>query len=263
MFDRTARESIQRSDEKDINNKDINNNSTNQENNNQNLPSISEKRIFIHKPSDFLKNKYTFFGNLSNNRDLLSMDSRKTYHSHKFNMKDFKKQMKQGNQILGSIIRDETKILPNLLKSYEINLNNRENNKNFERHNESMNLHSSKNINNINNMYRINNSSKTFNNSNADIFSYNNNLKMINQKSERLVNLNFLVSSPKKIKNNYNYSNKNHYQIHGVGSNYGNKNSSSSRNTNYYQKNYNGNRGNNHYSIDASPRMSNPNIYQY
>ena len=153
----------------------------NDNNNNTTLPTISANRILIHKPSDFLKNKYTFLGNLANNKDLLSMDSNKTYHTHKFNMKDFKKQMKQGNEIIGSIIRDKNN-LPNLIKSYQIDLNNREI-KN-DRYNNSMYL---QNSNNNTNDFRNNNNNrnaKTFNNSN-DLMNYNRyneGLKMINQK---------------------------------------------------------------------------------
>lgn len=242
MFERGLKDPIHYSNEKEKANDNANYDS--------HLPSISEKRIFIHKPSDFIKNKYTYFGNVSNNRDLLSMDSRKTYYSHKFNMKDFKKQMKQGNLILESIIKDETKIIPNLLKSYEINLNNnRDITKNYERVNESLHINSTKNL--SNNLYKgNNNNAKTYNN---NMFHYNENLNMINQKSERLVNLNFLISSPKKIKNNI--SSKNHY--HHIYPN----NGSRSLRTNYISKN--SYQRANHYSIDASPRVNHPNIYHY
>ena len=225
-------------------------------NNSESLPTISERRIFIHKPSDFIKNKYTFLGNLSNNKELLSMDSRKTYHSHKFNMKDFKKQMRQGNEILGSIIRDDTNNLPNLIKNHKINLNNRD----LAAKNTYNNSMYSNNTRNTKNNYRANNNrnAKTFNNSN-DLMSYNRyngneGLRMINQKSEKLVNLNFLVSSPKNQKNNHNADiNKNFYQLHGS---VGNKNL---RQTGYGNQKFHTNR--NYYSMDASPRMSNPNLY--
>jgi len=235
MFDRTMRETVNYSNEKEKQNENNNNESQ--------LPAISEKRIYIHKPSDFLKNKYTFFGNLANNKDLLSMDSRRTYHSHKFNMKDFKKQMKQGDQIIESIIKDDTKVLPNLLRNYE---NNHLNKDTF--NSSIMNLNNTKNT--SSNNYRINNSSKTFNNSNINLYNYNNGLKMINQKSEKLVNLNFVVSSPKK---KINLNKNNLYQLNGC------NRKKNPLQSNYNQKNYKSN----YYSMDASPRMSNPNLNHY
>lgn len=188
MYDKNTTLKPLNEKEKDLNNINITNianNNTHQNHLNLNQALSKENRIYIHKPSDFLKNKYPFFGNLSNKKDLLSMDSRKTYHSHKFNMKDFKQQMKKSNQIIKSIIESETKILPNLLKNYP----------------------GQNNINTIGNYYEAyvvnpNNNSTIYNKSNYDtgILNYNNGLNSINlnKKNEKLVNLKFSVGSPRR-----------------------------------------------------------------
>jgi hypothetical protein len=203
MYDSNIKEKIKSSNEKE---KDINNINTK----NQNQISIREKKIFIHKPSDFLKNKYPFFGNLSNNKDFLRMDSRKTYQSHKFNMKDFKQQMKKSNRIIESIIKDGTKVLPNLLKNYHYQ-NNQNDNYNIK----------SMNISNMNKFLyydsKYNNSSNVFTKSKYDTMNNKNGLNNINQKSDRLVNLKFFVNSPKR-KNIIDRNNPSlyPYQLHGI-----------------------------------------------
>lgn len=83
-----------------------------------NFPSISEnKKIFIHKPSDFTKNKYTYLGSLANNSEILSLENKRTYHSPRFSMNDIKQQIRRENKIIGSILKDEVDSLPRLLKN--------------------------------------------------------------------------------------------------------------------------------------------------
>jgi len=84
-----------------------------------NIPCITDyKKIYIHKPSDFLKNKYTLLGSLANNSELLSVENKRSYHSPRFSMQDINQQINRENQIIGSIIKDETDSLPSLLKNY-------------------------------------------------------------------------------------------------------------------------------------------------
>ena len=97
----------------------INHSTKNADKNNLNFPCITDnKKIFIHKPSDFTKNKYTYLGSLANNSELLSLESRKTLHSPRFSMKDIKQQINRENKIIGSILKDEVNSLPRLLKNY-------------------------------------------------------------------------------------------------------------------------------------------------
>ena len=51
---------------------------------------------------------------------MVDKNSRKTYHSPKFDLNEINKQIQKGNQIIGSIIKEEDSILPNLLKNYII-----------------------------------------------------------------------------------------------------------------------------------------------
>lgn len=250
--------------------------------NSSNLPLINspsnnniiDKRIYIHQPSDFLKNKYTFFGNLSNNKEILSKNSRKTYHSPKFDYNDINKQMKQGNQIIGSIIKEEKDLLPNLLKNYIMNFTDK--NSTVKNPDEYI---SHTNHNNTKSRKKFKNDFRTFSSlNNKDIYSYKNNLKRINQKSERLVSLNFLVSSPKKMRSNYENNKNNYYQF--LGSPTPDRNINISNNYNFnpndinYQQqqrnfinnlnNINVNRG--PYNPIESPnnnRITNINLYRY
>lgn len=259
------------------NNNTINNNTIYSTRNNVQLPCITDnKRIYIHKPSDFTKNKYTFLGNLSNNSDILNFDNRKFFNSPKFSMKDIKKQLQIENKIIGSILKDEISNLPSLLRSYipignnnikkqkilekeKISLNNNSNvevNKNdlIEKEidlNNSNNDNSNYNNNiNLNNISKINNES-IINNSNLVINSKNNNEIIIkektnnnffsnnvlrkksnnksikkdnnrvnsNEKSQKLVNIHFLIKNTvKKNKNpefdkNKSLNNRKNYNI--------------------------------------------------
>lgn len=266
---------------------------TNDNINSSQLPIINnlnnDKRIYIHKPSDFLKNKYTFFGNFTNNRDILDKNSKKALHSPKFDLNDIKKQIQKGNEIIGSIIKEENSILPNLLKNYIINYSDKNpslNLKTGENYNTTSNNQLTKNNisisenRNITNKNKYKNDLRTFTHTNRkEIYSYKNNINNImNQKHDRLINLNFLVSSPKKIRSNYNHNKNNYYQFLGSHSpnkdmlisdmnmnnnmgNVGNKFNNNKINNHFQQRNIM-NRGNFH-SMDASNRMSNMNMYRY
>jgi len=224
-------------------------NNNNANNNEPHLPLIREKRIFIHKPSDFTKNKYTFLGNLSNNKDLLNKDATRSFYNHKFNMKDFKEKMKHGNKVLKSIINDEGKILPNLLKDSKINKLSIEN---FD----AINYNNSKNNSYRNNVYE--NNTKIFNKSNNYTINYNNksNIMNINQKSpEKLIYLNFSISSPIRK----TYYNKNNYNYNKLNESFVRIKNSNLKQNNFIQKNYRSS----YYSMDGISRFNDTNIFHY
>lgn len=194
-----------------LNNSQSNMNNTNYSTNilNNNLPCITDnKKIYIHKPSDFLKNKYTFFGNVSNNSEILSLNSRKTFHSPRFSMKDIKLQIKKENAIIGSILKDEVDSLPNLLKNYLPTANK---NKNFSLSNEKFKSENPKGFNNImlnkfqNNINSINDNLHSNYNRFSDnkVIRFNSNAEQLATKTNGIINLNFLISSPKR--KNYNF----------------------------------------------------------
>lgn len=88
------------------------------------LPTIQEnKKIPIHKPSDFHKTKYTLLGNLSNNSEVLFNENKRNFNSPKFSMKDIKNQIVKENMILNSIIKNEIDSLPNSLRNYMTTVN--------------------------------------------------------------------------------------------------------------------------------------------
>jgi len=194
------------------NNSHLNNNTSISNSKHLNLPAINgNKRIYIHKPTDFIKNKYTFLGNLANNSELLSFENKKTYHYPKFSMQDIKRKIIIENQIIVSIIKDEVNSLPILLRNLIPSLNKIKENQNG-------NLKKNKNANeyenyffgnNVNyNNYQSNNNSNSRNsslkrsqneNSNRnDIKAYGLNAGQIAKRADRLVNLNFLISNAKK-----------------------------------------------------------------
>lgn len=276
--------------------------------NNQTQLPLIDKRIYIHQPSDFLKNKYTLFGNLAHSKDILNKNSRKNYHSPKFDYNDINVQMQKGNKIIGSIIKEENNILPNLLKNYSVNFSDKNstiknteysnkyqgyntttiNNLNFKK-NESIKTKkkfrsddtSARNISNMKgNMNNSRNNLSNINNNKSDFYNYKNNIRMINHKSERLVNLNFLVSSPKKVKanSNYNLNRNNYYQYIGTDTannklrnfkEFGYSGYAQSpeeimmNNVNKTQGNYNMNFNRNYNSMDSTNRPSNFKMYKY
>ena len=255
--------------------RDTINDSKNEENiNTTQLPIINnDRRLIIHKPSDFLKNKYTFFGNT------LNKDA-KNYNSPKFCLKDINKQLQKGHQIVGSIIKEEKDILPNLLTNYIETYTNQQNITKLNYNTTSNTQVTSNNINitesiNMNNNKRYKNNIRTFVDTNTnrnDIYSYQNNTKIINPKTERLVNLKFLVSSPKKVRSNYNNNKNNYYQFLGsqnkqnlrINNNLDNDydyNPYININNNLQQRNYL-NRGN-YNSIDHSNKINNGNMNMY
>lgn len=219
------------SNEDNRNNNPNNNNTINNNKKEISLPLINEnKRIYIHKPSDFIKNKYTFLGNLANNSELLSIEKKKTYHSPKFSMEDIKNKINIENQIIGSIMKDEVHSLPILLrnlipsankslvnkklKKNEIEFENnllKYNHKNYENNN---NYHSINSYNNRNNGFLNRLKNLNYDNSNKiDLKAYRINSEQIAQRADRLVNLNFMVSSGRKKRdyNAINLHNKNYY----------------------------------------------------
>jgi len=191
------------------NNNSFVNNLNNQKNSSELLlPNINEnKRIFIHKPSDFVKNKYTILGNLANNSEISYKGSRKCYHSPKFSMKDINQQKYRENKIIDSILKDEIHSLPSLLKSYIPGYNNLKDNNNINNENSKHLANESESANSLNNImlkkYHRNSSHKEKKNNNS--FA-----EQIAQRSENLVNLNFLVSSVKRRKPNYISNMKNY-----------------------------------------------------
>lgn len=223
------------------NQSDLNNNSKKEPSTNSNknrdlsLPLINEnKRIYIHKPSDFIKNKYTFLGNLANNSELLSREDKKTYHSPKFSMQDIKRKMSIENLIIGSILKDEVDSLPSLLRNLIPGFNknkskgknvdaNSNKNELHEKENEFYNNNNKKTINDNSNIFYLNNNNKFLRSNNInnvnyagnrnDIRAYGLNAEQIAQRANRLVNLNFRVSSGRKrqepfdknIHGKYNY----------------------------------------------------------
>lgn len=185
------------------------------------LPILNEnKKIFIHKPSDFLKNKYTFLGNLSNNNELLSLENKKTYHSPKFSMRDINIQIYRGNKVIDSILKEEIDQLPSLLKNYLQNKSNPRTDHLFI-------LNQEKNIKIENNSFTKNKEDKNYiiqQNKNRNYLLNNPNLNnhknlnedLISTKREKLVKLNFFISSPKKKS-----PNKHYFKHNNISQNYG------------------------------------------
>jgi hypothetical protein len=177
--------------------------------NNQNLPCITDnKKICIHKPSDFTKNKYTFLSSLANNSEILSLDNKKTYLSPRFSMKDIKTQIKREKTIIGSILKDEVDSLPSLLKNYISAINKNKKLNNIRRGkliNENLNGFNNIMLNNINNINNINN----HNNinlkkvSDKQLKGFYSDAEQVAPRANGLINLNFLISSPKRKNNNF------------------------------------------------------------
>jgi len=213
-------------------NNSLNNNILFNSKNNINLPCISDnKRIFIHKPSDFTKSKYTFLGCLSNKSEILNLNSRKFFNSPKFSMKDINNQIQIENKIISSILKDETKNLPSLLLSYipnkdsnnlkkkfierekiSINLNdnyNSEDNKN-EIMEKDLELDNSNN-NNSNNLNNSNVNNSNLDNSNIDNSNINNsnidNMSKINENTTENNIHNSIKLNHESIINNMNMHN--------------------------------------------------------
>ncbi len=149
-------------------------------------------------------------------------------------MKDINEQTEIEKKIIGSILKDEIKSLPDLLRNHVLSIEkNKDINNNFNNKYDIYNTNSRDNY--INEMDVINNYMiKKFNGNNHNInhniesnFNINKEMKgydsqgdSISQRANKLVNLNFLVSSNKRNKSNINYGyNYNNYGIN----NYNNK----------------------------------------
>lgn len=188
--------------------------------NNTNLPCVTDnKKIYIHKPSDFIKNKYTFLGSLANNSEILSLKNKRNYHSPRFSMKDIKLQIIRENRIIGSILKDEVDSLPNLLKNCIPNLNKNKTENYFGTNSmEKFNIASPNSFNNFlinkfKNKINFNVSSNDnvdpnigskFINSCKELRGFNPNIDQgASNKVNRLINLNFLIPSPKKKNANF------------------------------------------------------------
>ena len=260
MKDGNTKSHFLNSTEKEKQKTNSNNFSNNESNSNSNLPIINERRILIHQPSDFLKNKYTFFGSVSHNLKLLDKENKKTFNSPKFNLKDVKKQIAKGNEIIESIIKEDISLLPNLLKNYSNDYSSNENSveKTNENYFNSQNTNVTKSKITENTYRKDFNNIRTFNKTN-ETYKFNN-MKMIKQKAEKLVNLNFLISSPKKIRANFINHKNNYYQFLGNQNMNMNMNFNSNQNfhfQNVFKRNLSNNGRNlQYFSIDALNRMN-------
>jgi len=168
-----------------------------------NLPCITDnKKIYIHKPSDFFKHKYTYLGKFSNNNEILSPDNIKKYQSPKFCMEDIKEQAYKEKRIITSILKDEVKSLPSLLKNCIPEINkNKKNNVGFGDNYINFQLYEKENPIGMHSyvLRKYKSKGQTMRHSNNKELKDNNTSEdQTPNKNSRLVNLNFLITSPKK-----------------------------------------------------------------
>lgn len=168
-----------------------------------NLPCITDnKTIYIHKPSDFFKHKYTYLGKFSNNNEILSPNNIKKYQSPKFCMEDIKEQEYKEKRIITSILKDEVKSLPSLLKNCIPEINKaKKNSVGFSDDYINFQINEKENPTEMHPyvLRKYKSKGQTMRNSNYKEDKDNNTHEdQTPNKNSRLVNLNFLITSPKK-----------------------------------------------------------------